>query len=55
MMDLLAHPCADSTEVIRAFNTIVNAAQMVLIAWLTNRAVRKDREEVKKNGHKSEH
>ena len=45
-------PCPTMDHVVHMFNATLNAIQIVLVAWLTRRAVSKDRQE--RNGNHTE-
>lgn len=38
-------PCAQNPEWLRAVNAILNVAQVIALAWLSNRAYRRDERE----------
>ena len=46
-------PCDGPSETVMMFNAVVNAVQVVLIAWLANRAHKRDRKEKRLNGNGS--
>lgn len=41
-------PCQDQSEWLRAFNAVLNVLQTVLVAYIANRAIRKNREDSEK-------
>lgn len=47
-------PCGQTSQGMHAFIVIMNVLQSVLLALVAQRAVRKNRDERRANGHKSE-
>lgn len=48
-------PCAEQSDLLRAFNAVLNVVQTVLVAYIANRAIRKNREEhVRRHGRMSD-
>lgn len=47
-------PCTANPPAVAVFNAVLNATTLVLIAWLTRRAVAKDTKERKANGHRTD-
>jgi hypothetical protein len=45
-------PCNEQSEWLRAFNAVLNVVQTVLVAYIANRAIRKNREEQNKRQHR---
>lgn len=39
-------PCSEQSEWLRAFNAVLNVVQTVLVAYIANRALRKNREDM---------
>lgn len=52
-MNLQAGPCGMQSEWLHAFIIVINAFQAVSVAYLAQRAVRKNREDRDGNGHRS--
>ena len=47
-------PCSSDSPAVAMFNALLNAATLVLCAFLTRRAVGKDAKERRSNGHASD-
>lgn len=43
-------PCLPTAPAIHALNAILNTVQVVLVAWLAQRALSRDRKEKRENG-----
>lgn len=53
MMDQLG-PCGPSSQWLHAFIVVINAFQAIGVAYVVQRAARKNREERRTNGHSTE-
>lgn len=47
-------PCAETSTMLRMFNAVLNVVQTVLVAYIAQRAVRKNRDEYQERKRRSE-